>query len=94
MDSFWIGHDAEQWDLAVRRVLYFVNILINILSYSLCIGPNHRGRQMQGNNERTSFHKSTRSSSQHVDSLESKKLNTVVTRRRYEREGIDSLPPF
>lgn len=52
--NFGIGRDADQWDLAVSRMLYFANVLINILTSILqsLYGPNHQGRHKQHTDER------------------------------------------
>lgn len=50
---FGIGRDAHQWDLAVCGMLYFVNILINILTpiSQSPYRPNHRGQRKQHTEE-------------------------------------------
>lgn len=52
--NFGMRSDADHWDLAECWLLYFVNILINILTSILQApyGPNLWGQQRQHTNER------------------------------------------
>lgn len=61
--DFGRGCDGDQWDSSVCGMLYFVNILINILSLILQLlhGPNHQGQHMQHTDERDRENKSPRS---------------------------------
>lgn len=58
-----LGYDAEQWDLAGCGMLYFVNILINILApiVQSLYGPNHQGQHMRHTDESDRENKSPRS---------------------------------
>lgn len=61
--NFGIGRDADLWDLEVCGMLYFVNILINILTaiLQLLCRPNHLGQPAQHTDDRESENKSPHS---------------------------------